>query len=332
MEKFRMVFQYFQSNSESVMNGICGLLALGSVKIYTSFDFNCPCMPNYNMAYGMGIMFIPPMILFFLGLILNKQSLIILEELKRPPGPRKKNSSVLRYMFFAMTQRAMVAPVIWIIIALLDGKCVICAFSGSVETQKFGGLSNLTGSELQLLLAKVPCKDDEIMKDNPYRKAVSRYLRCWSQGIGWSILLILIMVAVIARSLKPCFDHAAFLQTRYWSNYLDLEQKIFDETCCEHARDFARKCIIQFFESMHEELKKREEMKEGEEDHLHGITNCEQMNRLLKSWYRSKPALDVTQTVQRQQGKAQVTISWDDSQSRSWYVTHDTGNSKQSHV
>ncbi|KAM8923895.1 calcium homeostasis modulator protein 3-like [Pelodytes ibericus] len=311
MERFKMVFQYFQSNSESVMNGICGILALASVKIYNSLDFNCPCLPLYNMVYGMGIMFVPPVALFLVGLIVNRQSVIMIEEWQRPPGNRKKDLAIVKYMCTSVFQRAMVAPVVWILTTLLDGNCFVCAFSGSVDPEKFPGFANNTSPELQFLLYKVPCKEDILIRNNTSRKAVSRYLKCWSQAIGWGILLLLIVLAFLARSLKPCFDQTAFLQTRYWSNYIDIEQKIFDETCCEHARDFAHKCIVYFFESMHNELKdghftpqKKKTEDEEEEDHLHGITDDEQVNNLLKSWYQSKPPLRVNHPTQRQHVKA----------------------------
>ncbi|KAH1167463.1 calcium homeostasis modulator protein 3 [Mauremys mutica] len=342
MDRFRMIFQYFQSNSESVMNGICGLLALASVKMYTSFDFNCPCLPKYNMAYGLGIMCLPPMALFLCGLILNRQSLVMLEEWKRPTGGRKKDLAIIRYMCSSIMQRAMIAPVIWIIVTLLDGKCFVCAFSGSVDPEKFVGFANITPTQTQLLLSKVPCKDDELMKNNPARKAISRYLKCWSQALGWSVLLILIVVAFLARSLRPCFNQAAFLQTRYWSNYIDIEQKIFDETCCEHARDFAHKCILHFFESMQQEIKlrrfnvPREEANggEGEDDHLRGITDQEQMNELLKSWYYSKPPLDVSQATQRQQsaGRERLSVPWADTLSNRGNAPQKAKTSRQTDV
>ncbi|KAG8551650.1 hypothetical protein GDO81_004197 [Engystomops pustulosus] len=98
MDRFKMIFQYFQSNSESVMNGICGLLALASVKIYNSLDFNCPCLPKYNMIYGMGIMFVPPVALFLCGLIVNRQSVIMMDEWMRPTGRRKKDLAIVKYM------------------------------------------------------------------------------------------------------------------------------------------------------------------------------------------------------------------------------------------
>eukprot|EP00079_Xenopus_tropicalis_P017031 XP_004916528.1 PREDICTED: calcium homeostasis modulator protein 3 [Xenopus tropicalis] len=303
MEKFKMIFQYFQSNSESVMNGICAILALASVKIYNIMDFNCPCMPKYNMVYGMGIMFVPPVALFLCGLIVNRQSVLMIEEWRRPTGRRKKDLAIVKYMFSSVLTRAMVAPVVWILTSLLDGNCFVCAFSGSVDPEKFPGFANDSSAEIQMLLYKVPCKEDIMIRDHPSRKAVSRYLKCWSQAIGWGILLLLIVVAFLARSLKPCFDQTAFLQTRYWSNYVDIEQKIFDETCCQHARDFAHKCILHFFENMHNEMKVAHltnKKAEDEEDHLHGITNHEQVNQLLKTWYRSKPPLCLNHATLRQ--------------------------------
>ncbi|XP_057885678.1 calcium homeostasis modulator protein 3 [Melospiza georgiana] len=306
MDRFRMIFQYFQSNSESVMNGICGLLALASVKMYTSLDFSCPCLPQYNMAYGLGIMFVPPIILFLCGLILNRQSLVMLEEWRRPAGRRMKDPAVIRYLCSSIMQRAMVAPVVWIVVTLLDGKCLICAFSGSMDPQKFVGFANVSTEQVQQLLAKVPCKDDELLRNSTSRKAVSRYLRCCSQALGWSILLILIIAAFLARWLRPCFNQVTLLQARHWSNYIDIEQKIFEETCCEHSRLFAHKCILHFFESMQQEIKlhsfsfpRQGEGAEGGEGLLQGITDQDQVNELLKTWYYEKPPLDVSQAHQR---------------------------------
>uniref|UniRef100_A0A8C5RXA7 Calcium homeostasis modulator 3 n=1 Tax=Laticauda laticaudata TaxID=8630 RepID=A0A8C5RXA7_LATLA len=309
MDQFQMVFQYFQSNSESVTNGICGLLALASVKIYTIFDFNCPCLVKYNMAYGLGIMFIPPVALFLCGLIINRQFVMMLVEWRRPTGDRRKNPSIIRYMCSSVMQRAMIAPTVWILVTLLDGKCFVCAFSSSIDPEKFPDFAaNITSYDaLQHFLAKIPCKHDELMRNNTSRKAVSRYLKCCSQVFGWSLLLILIVMAFLARSLKPCFNHVTFLQTRYWSNYIDLEQKIFEETCCEQTRDFAHKCILHFFDSMQTEIKLRrlnactEEKgaKAKENNHLRGITSQEQISKFLLSWYNRTPPLDVSQAFRQ---------------------------------
>ena len=96
---------------------------------------------------------------------------------------------------------------------------------------------------------------------------------------------------------------------------MDLEQKLFDETCCEHARDFAHRCVLHFFSSMQSELRalglcrepagripESEEPPESPEDldggsgkaHLRAISSREQVDHLLSTWYSSKPPLDLT--------------------------------------
>lgn len=77
------------------------------------------------------------------------------------------------------------------------------------------------------------------------------------QAIGWGITLQLIVVAFLAHCLRPCFDQTVLMQRRYWSNYVDLEQKLFDKTCCEHARGFAHRCVLHFFASMQSEMRAR---------------------------------------------------------------------------
>lgn len=44
-----------------------------------------------------------------------------------------------RYLFSAMLQRALLAPMVWILVTLLDGKIFICAFSVSVDPALFSG-------------------------------------------------------------------------------------------------------------------------------------------------------------------------------------------------
>ncbi|XP_044229086.1 calcium homeostasis modulator protein 3 isoform X2 [Thunnus albacares] len=295
MERLKLVLQYFQTNSESISNGICIILALVSVKLYTSFDFNCPCLPQYNKLYSLGVMIVPPIILFFLGVLVNRHTGVMMDEWMRPVGKRSKNPAVVKYLFSAMIQRALLAPMVWILVTLLDGKIFICAFSVSVHPALFSGLPNNTGLDVIKIMAKVPCKEDIIFRNSSFRKAVSRYVRCYSQ-------------------------------TRYWSNYLDVEQKLFDETCVLHARDFARKCVVQFFEDMREDAilqiphppfikHSRDEWEDEEEERLHGITKEEQVDQLLNKWYYSKPELDVTRIAYR----PRMCVTWEDREGKTLY-------------
>ncbi|KFU91535.1 Calcium homeostasis modulator protein 1 [Chaetura pelagica] len=301
MDKFRMIFQFLQSNQESFMTGICGIMALASAQMYSAFDFNCPCLPRYNLAYGLGILLVPPFILFLLGFVLNNNVSMLAEEWQRPQGQRGKDPAVLRYMFCSMAQRAMIAPVVWVSVTLLDGKCITCAFCTAVPVETLGNASHprLSHGEMKQILARIPCKEIYNGQEVIANEVAIRYLRCISQALGWCFVLLMTMLAFLVRSLRPCFTQAAFLKSRYWSHYIDIERKMFDETCAEHARSFAKICIQQFFEGMSTDLvavschpHRKDPADVGEAaEKLLGITDRGTMNTALKSWHRCKPPL-----------------------------------------
>ncbi|NXD09802.1 CAHM1 protein, partial [Nothocercus nigrocapillus] len=236
MDKFRMIFQFLQSNQESFMNGICGIMALASAQMYSAFDFSCPCLPRYNLAYGLGVLLVPPLILFLLGFVMNNNVSALAEEWSRPRGRRGKDPAMLRYMFCSMAQRALVAPAVWVSVTLLDGKCVLCAFCTALPVEALGNGSRpgLSDRELRRILARIPCRELYEGQELIVGDAAVRYLRCISQALGWCFVLLVTLLAFLVRSLRPCFAQAAFLRSKYWSHYSDVERRLFDETCREH--------------------------------------------------------------------------------------------------
>lgn len=184
MDKFRMMFQFLQSNQESFMNGICGIMALASAQMYSAFEFSCPCMPEYNYSYGIGLLIIPPIWFFMLGFVLNNNVSVLAEEWHRPMGKRTKDTSVLRYMFCSITQRSLIAPAVWVSVTLMDGKSFVCAFSINLDIDKFGNATlwkEMSETERIRLLAKIPCKD--LIVNQEIRVAASQYIKCISQVI-----------------------------------------------------------------------------------------------------------------------------------------------------
>ncbi|XP_072196943.1 calcium homeostasis modulator protein 1 [Excalfactoria chinensis] len=307
MDKFRMVFQFLQSNQESFMSGICGIMALASAQLYSAFDFNCPCLPRYNLAYGLGVLLVPPLILFLLGFVLNNNVSMLAEEWRRPQGQRGKDAAVLRYMFCSMAQRAMIAPAVWVSVTLLDGKCITCAFCTALPVEVLGNASyhGLPEGEVKRVLARIPCKEIYDGQELIANEVAIRYLRCISQALGWCFVLLMTTLAFLVRSLRPCFTQAVFLKSRYWSHYIDIERKLFDETCAEHAKSFAKVCIQQFFQGMSKDLAathchppRKVPTDTGEaSEKLLGITDWSTMNTALKSWHTCKPPLHLHPTV-----------------------------------
>lgn len=108
--------------------------------------------------------------------------------------------------------------------------------------------------------------------------------------------------AFMIRAIRPCFSQAAFLKTKYWSHYIDIERKMFDETCKEHAKSFAKVCIHQYFENVSGEMRSfhrhrstddsdDEEDRRSDEDKLLGIRAQDDMNKVLWNWHTCKPPL-----------------------------------------
>ncbi|KAM9314489.1 calcium homeostasis modulator 1 [Pholidichthys leucotaenia] len=302
MDKFRMMFQFLQSNQESFMNGICGIMALASAQMYSAFEFSCPCMPEYNYTYGIGLLILPPIWFFLLGFVLNNNVSVLAEEWKRPTGMRTKDPTVLRYMFCSITQRSLIAPAVWVSVTLMDGKSFLCAFSVNLDIDRFGNytvLKGLSEAEKIKLLARIPCKD--LFEHQEIRVAAARYIKCISQACGWMFLLMMTFTAFMIRAIRPCFTQAAFLKTKYWSHYIDIERKLFDETCKEHAKSFAKVCIHQYFENIsgemqslhhhHKDDSDDDEDKKSDEERLMGIRAQDDMNKVLWNWHTCKPAL-----------------------------------------
>ncbi|KAL2086748.1 hypothetical protein ACEWY4_017807 [Coilia grayii] len=315
MDKFRMMFQFLQSNQESFMNGICGIMALAAAQLYSAFEFTCPCLPEYNYAYGVGILVVPPVWFFMLGFVLNNNVSMLAEEWRRPMGKRGKDPTVLRYMFCSISQRSLIAPIVWISVTLMDGKSFLCAYSLDVDARRFTNVTfdfenaNMTQEDVRRMLAKIPCKDIYDGGHMVAREAVTRYLRCVSQAFGWLFLLLITTAAFLIRAIRPCFTQAAFLKTKYWSHYIDIERKMFDETCTEHAKSFAKVCIQQYFESISGEMRSLhghrphhdgggdesddEDRRVSDEDKLLGIRAQDDMNRVLWNWHTCKPPLSL---------------------------------------
>lgn len=117
-------------------------------------------------------------------------------------------------------------------------------------------------------------------------------------------LLLMTFTAFLIRAIRPCFTQAAFLKTKYWSHYIDIERKMFDETCKEHAKSFAKVCIHQYFENISGEMRgfhhnrsgkdesdDEDEHGKSDEEKLLGIRAQDDMNKVLWNWHSCKPAL-----------------------------------------
>lgn len=150
---------------------------------------------------------------------------------------------------------------------------------------------------------------------------VTDFVICSLQACGWIFLLSITLVALLVRGIRPCFTQAVFLKSKYWSHYIDTERRLFDETCKEHAKSFAKLCVQQYFGSVSGEMvvlhrqhsqTDGKEKRDGEEKHasedekLYGIREKEDMNKVLWNWHTCKPPLRL-QTQEKDQSMSEHT-------------------------
>lgn len=93
MEK---VIKYFKSGSEAKVNGVCGLIVLTSMIVYKVYEFKCPCIPGFNKPYALLVLLAPPLIFFFVGILVSQYCGSLTIEYSRPEGSRAKNKGVLK--------------------------------------------------------------------------------------------------------------------------------------------------------------------------------------------------------------------------------------------
>ncbi|XP_069095575.1 calcium homeostasis modulator protein 3-like [Pleurodeles waltl] len=293
------VLKYLQSTSEATTNVICGIIILISMRIFMIFEFHCPCVPGYNKIYGLGIMFVPPLVFFLIGILVNKYTIMILEEMARPSGGREKNKAITNRFLISMLLRALAPPIMWIIISLLDGKFLVCAFSESVDPEPFWRLSNLTGIDVEQLLAKIPCKDMEPLRNTTSRKAAARYIKFLSQALGWSSVLLFIFFGALARLLGPLFYTPVTFQTRYWACYTDLEDKFFAEACIQQNHSFATNYMKHFFESFDKTRPQNNNNSKNameilaDKESLYTTLYPDHLMTILETWYNCKPPVSI---------------------------------------
>uniref|UniRef100_A0A8C6KI27 Calcium homeostasis modulator 3 n=1 Tax=Nothobranchius furzeri TaxID=105023 RepID=A0A8C6KI27_NOTFU len=245
MARLKLVLQYFQSNSESISNGICIVLALVSVKLYTSFDFNCPCLPQYNKLYSLGVMVVPPIILFFLGVLINRHTGVMMDEWMRPVGNRSKNPARAFALLGSIAGRAAVAPLTWVIISLLQG-------------QTLEGFPTGQGSEV---MAKFLCPGIPAELQS-FWLHIKRQLMYESQLIGWLLVAGMVLMTFLVQCVKHCTSPLSHRQEDYWSQYRSNEKTLFECTACAHARIVAAHNIRSFFGFVVPEQEEKEELME----------------------------------------------------------------------
>uniref|UniRef100_UPI00358E8D58 calcium homeostasis modulator protein 6-like isoform X1 n=2 Tax=Myxine glutinosa TaxID=7769 RepID=UPI00358E8D58 len=249
------VVKLLQNRSDAIITGLLALFTFGGHELFSVVVIECPCAPTQNLIYGLVVFTIPTFILFLLGLLLNNHMARLLTGCVRWRA-RLRLCSCLS-ICGEILGRSAIAPVTWLIAALIRGSYFQCAVAELQEppprlVRLLGNGSLLSPREV---LSRLPCPD--LMKDPSIAEEAVEFLReelmrrmdFQSQLVGWGLLAVSTSLFFLVNILAMCFSPISLLQLKYWKLYLKVERGFFDNAAQIHAQNSASRNIRRFFGS-----------------------------------------------------------------------------------
>ncbi|NXQ96538.1 CAHM6 protein, partial [Sagittarius serpentarius] len=244
MDKLQGALEFCIRHQTALGYSTVSLLTAVSEYIFSSVLFQCPCNSE-NMLYGSVFLIVPAFILFLLGCMVHARTWCLLMGicLKKKPGSCQPWGTFCCrcLVLLPVAAKASVAPLTWIVVALLRASFYECAVSGSSLIQH---VCKDKGQECLKLLLKIPCKK---LPEEIQGEFLS--LQAQSQLIGWFLIVSTMTVALIVKSVTYCCSPVSYLQLKFWKIYWKKERELFRTKAEEHATKLAEINVNCFFES-----------------------------------------------------------------------------------
>ncbi|XP_034538086.1 calcium homeostasis modulator protein 2-like [Notolabrus celidotus] len=242
-ENFKFVSLFFKSKDVMIFNGLIALGTVASQTAYNVFAFHCPCSSGRNYRYGLAAIGVPALALFLVGIMLNKSTWDVVSEC-RLRKCRKLSGAAGFAMMGTIFGQALVAPLTWVVISLLQGQAYTCAFSEFVNATTVEGFPSFKGAEV---MAKLPCQGSVPEKFQFFWAEIERRLKYESQLLGWLLVAVMSASVFLMLCMKRCSSPLGYQQEDYWSQYRSEEKSLFQRTAAVHARLLAAENIKNFF-------------------------------------------------------------------------------------
>ncbi|NXB77921.1 CAHM5 protein, partial [Donacobius atricapilla] len=190
------------------------LLTMGGEHVLSLVAFRCPCS-NESFRYGLVFLFSPALVLLVIGYFLNSKTWKLFTGCW--VNPRKifprGNGCHFFYVFGEITLHALVAPVMWLSVALLNGTFYECAMSGLKNPAYFHTVCHSKSEKCFEELHKVPC--DKSSLPFPESDELKRTLQAQSQTSNGA-LLSSPLLSLLITCCASCQSKVSHLQLMFW--------------------------------------------------------------------------------------------------------------------
>lgn len=131
MDAFQTILKFFVNQKTAIGYSFMALLTMGGERVFSLVAFRCPCS-NENFRYGLVFLFSPAFVLLVIGYFLNSKTWKLFTGCWVNPRKIFPRGNICHffYIFGQITLNALVAPVMWLSVALLNGTFYECAMSG----------------------------------------------------------------------------------------------------------------------------------------------------------------------------------------------------------
>ncbi|XP_067840809.1 calcium homeostasis modulator protein 6-like [Heptranchias perlo] len=249
MEKFKTMLNLVLKQHATLGYGFLALATAGGEQLFSVVVFNCPCN-SWNFSYSMVFLFVPALVLFLLGYFISIRTWKLCTGCCINQAKLCSKRILCRgiKIFVQITVGALVAPITWISVALLNGTFYECGMCGYYNEHFFKPICNNKSKDCHPNPFELPCARASLSLSN--REDILFTLRAHSQVIGWSLIAAIVVFALASTCIVRCCSPVSFLQLQFWKTYKEKENELFEKKSAEHAKELAERNLKSFFESV----------------------------------------------------------------------------------
>ena len=224
----------FKKSKRSLMYGSIAAITIGLERLFECVVFSCPCEGHF--AYGMAFLWVPALLLFFPGMLLDSSLW------KHPRQTTKKNN--LRYFTTLVDTlkvfiRASIAPVAWLVLSFLQQQYYTCAYFGP---------------SLESAAATTNTSDKCYFTLGARSKQLEESYKIRSQIAGLSLMLTAMIILFISICIQRCIRKGKHLRIPSHEYYRHVAAKEaleqFHAKAKELAKNEAKREIYNLFKSV----------------------------------------------------------------------------------
>ncbi|KAM4771693.1 calcium homeostasis modulator protein 4 [Rhinophrynus dorsalis] len=248
------LISFLKSKESIIFNALVALLTVGGQQLFSFFAFSCPCGTSKNLNYGLAFLGVPALVLLIVGFVFNDNTWRLFTGTSHGSSlqERSRQSITMKYKLICFVLgniigRAVVAPITWLAVTLLNGSYYVCALSEYARVNEYDVFKPLSLDERRRILAQFPCADLVPQNFTKVRSEVLLELKYQSQVAGWLLIAAVTVAVFIIMCIARCCSPLTFLHLRYWTSYVNNEQILFEQAADEHSKIYALENIKKFF-------------------------------------------------------------------------------------